>query len=234
MLRKEALKHVGSLSNTSKMPGKSIGIQAKYCKTGSKLAKVEGSVCALCYGKNGWYNMPNVKRAEDLRRELMLNDPKWEDSIVTLIINEKEPYFRWFDNGDLQSVENLEKIVRVCERTPGVKHWLPTKEYGMVNDFLISKDITWKELPSNMVIRPSDYMMGGKPPEFRGKFWRMNGMPTSTATFMDKNGKPEVIHGDLCKAKWNDGECGSCRACWMSEVSNVSYPNQRQKIKQEV
>jgi len=230
MLVKEAKQHVGSFSNTDKMPGMSIGIQAKYCKIGSKLAKVKGSVCEKCYGMNGWYHMLNVKDAEDLRMELMLNDPEWEDAMVTLINRLKEPNFRWFDNGDVQSVENLGQIVRVCERTPGVKHWLPTKEYGMVNDFLIRNDITWRELPDNMVIRMSGYMFNGKPPEFRGKFWRMDGIPTSTATYIDENEKPEVIHGSLCGAKWNDGKCGSCRDCWSREVSNVTYPNQRQKI----
>jgi len=230
MLVKEAMKHIGSPSNTTKMPGKSIGIQAKFCLIGSKLAEVEGSVCSLCYGMNGWYHMPNVKESEDLRMKLMKDDPLWEDAMVTVINRLKDPYFRWFDNGDLQSVENLERIVRVCERTPDVNHWLPTKEYGMVNDLLIRKDITWRELPDNMVVRPSGYMMGEKPPEFRGKFWRMTGILTSTATFMDENKRPEVIHGKLCKAKWNNDECGSCRACWSKEVNNVTYPNQRQKI----
>ena len=36
------------LSNTSKMPGKSISLDANICKTGSKLAKVKGSVCHDC------------------------------------------------------------------------------------------------------------------------------------------------------------------------------------------
>ena len=32
------------LSNTSKMPGKSISLDANICKTGSKLAKVKGTI----------------------------------------------------------------------------------------------------------------------------------------------------------------------------------------------
>ena len=36
---------VGGLSKPSKMPGWSIGLPAKECKTGGKLQKVPGSVC---------------------------------------------------------------------------------------------------------------------------------------------------------------------------------------------
>ncbi len=45
----EARAAVGGLSQTSKMPCKSWGISAKACKTGGKLAKVEGTVCHGCY-----------------------------------------------------------------------------------------------------------------------------------------------------------------------------------------
>ena len=39
----------GSLSKPSKMPGWSIGLPAKECKTGAKLQQVKGSVCFDCY-----------------------------------------------------------------------------------------------------------------------------------------------------------------------------------------
>jgi hypothetical protein len=225
---KDAQTHTHTLSNTHKMPGKSYGIQAKHCKIGAKLAKVKGSVCSLCYGMNGFYNMPVVQNAEDLRMELMENDAGWEDAMVFQIARLIEPFFRWFDNGDLQSVENLARIVRVCERTPEINHWLPTKEWGMVNDFLTDGGA----LPDNLALRPSGYMMNGAPPVFRGKFWRMAGIPTSTATYLDQDDNPEVVHGHMCPAHWQEGRCGDCRACWNGkEVPNVTYANQRQKIR---
>ena len=232
---KEARKHVGSHSNTDKMPGVSYGIQSKDCGIGSKLANIEGSVCEKCYGNWGFYFMPNVKRAEDLRKELMESDPLWEDSMVFLNLRLKplpgddSPYFRWFDNGDLQSTANLERIVRVCERTPGVKYWLPTKEYGIVNEFLSKGGV----IPDNLSIRASGYMFNDPPPAFAktGKFQLMQQIPTSTATYLDENQEPERVHGHLCPAHWQQGQCGDCRACWSKEVPNVTYPNQRQKIK---
>ena len=56
MQTKEALKIIGgSLSKPSKMPGWSIGLPAKECKTGGKLQKVQGSVCYDCYALKGCY-----------------------------------------------------------------------------------------------------------------------------------------------------------------------------------
>ncbi len=82
-----------------------------------------------------------------------------------------------------------------------VKHWLPTKEYGLVNDFLLEGGV----IPENLSLRPSGYKFNGKPPEFKGKFHMMEDLPTSTATYLDENSKPEVVHGHLCPcplAEW--------------------------------
>ena len=226
MLVKEARLHTGSLGQTKKMPGKSLGISALKCKVGMKLVKVKGTVCEECYALDNFYRMTNVKRAHDKRLDLMLNDPLWEDSMVVQIRLLKVPYFRWFDSGDLQSVYNLERICRVCERTPMINHWLPTKEYGFVNEFLSNGG----KIPENLSLRPSGYKFNGKTPEFKGKFTLMSDLPTSTATYLDENEKPEVVHGHLCPAHWQNGECGDCRACWNKEVKNVTYPNQKQKI----
>jgi hypothetical protein len=63
-----------------------------------------------------------------------LDDPLWIDSMVNLIGSDS--YFRWHDSGDIQSLEHLEKIAQVCNATPGTKHWLPTREYGIVKAFV--------------------------------------------------------------------------------------------------
>jgi len=223
---KEAHRHTHSLSNTSKMPGKSYGIQAKFCGIGAKLAKVEGTVCSSCYGMNGFYHMPSTIKAEDIRMDLMLNDPLWEDGMVVKIERLKEPWFRWFDNGDLQSIYNLERIVRVCERTPRINHWLPTKEYGIVNEWLDNGGL----VPTNLAIRPSGYKMNGTPPVFKGKFIKMAELPTSTATRLDEDGEPINPSGSVCPAHWQDGQCRDCRKCWNKEVQNVTYIDQLQKV----
>jgi len=61
---------------------------------------------------------------------------------------------RWFDSDDLQSITHLASIVEVAEQTPGVRHWLPTKERALVARYL--KD--WGPFPSNLVVRISAAM----------------------------------------------------------------------------
>jgi len=53
MKSSEAWNIVGGLSKPSKMPGWSIGLPAKECKTGGKLQAVKGSVCFDCYALKG-------------------------------------------------------------------------------------------------------------------------------------------------------------------------------------
>ena len=65
MQTKKALKIIGgSLSKPSKMPGWSIGLPAKECKTGGKLQKVPGSVCYDCYAMKGCYVFKVVQDAQ--------------------------------------------------------------------------------------------------------------------------------------------------------------------------
>ena len=54
MNTQEALKIVGGLSKPSKMPGWAYGLPAKECKTGSKLAQQDNTVCSGCYGTSHW------------------------------------------------------------------------------------------------------------------------------------------------------------------------------------
>ena len=57
---KQAYEIIGSLGKPSKMPGFAYGTPAELCKTGSKLRKVKGSVCADCYAMKGCYMFSNV------------------------------------------------------------------------------------------------------------------------------------------------------------------------------
>ena len=228
MLIKEAVNHTHALSETSKLPGKSTGISAFDCNIGMKLAKVEGTVCEECYAFRNFYLMPATKIAHDKRLQLMLEDPLWEDAMTVQVRILKMPYFRWFDSGDLQSVYNLERIVRVCERTPSIHHWLPTKEYQLVAEFLLKGG----KIPENLSLRLSGYKFDDPPPKFRYGHV-LSQLQTSTATHLDEDEQPVAVHGHLCPAHWQKGECGDCRACWSKEVPNVTYVDQRQKIKEE-
>ena len=197
---KQAIEITGGISNPSKMPGHSFSIPASRCTTGSKLRKVPGSVCSMCYALKGNYTrFPNVEKALEKRYQL-LDHPQWVDAMVLLISKTGDRYFRWHDAGDIQSVEHLNNIFAVCRLTPQVKHWLPTRETRIV------KEISPDDVPANLVIRMSSHMVDQAPV----KWW-----PHTSTVVSD--------HSQTCPAPNQGNKCQDCRTCWDSSVESVSY-----------
>jgi len=202
-----------SLGN-GKMPGSTFALSATKCKTGSKLAKIKNSTCSRCYAIKleklrpsvhmGW--LANYTKATSL---IAKNPDQWAKACAFQILRafEKtgESFHRWFDSGDLQSVEMLEAIAETARLTPHIKHWLPTRESAIVK--------AWRKnhtRPKNLIIRESATMIGDKPrsAEF-----------TSTV-----HRKGESVSGHACPASQQGNQCGTCRACWNESVKNISYP----------
>lgn len=214
---KAAKEQAGAISDrNSKMPGSTFAISAKRCHVGGKLAEVKGSVCDRCYAlklqrmrpsvDKGWE--ANYRKAVDL---IERNPLSWAKAVAFQIkrsaAKSGESYHRWFDSGDLQSVDMLRAICMAAELTPEVKHWLPTREAKMVKDFLRDGG----KVPENLVIRISSTMIGDAP--------RKGYANTSTV-----HRKGDAVHGHACPASQQGNACGSCRACWDKTVGNVSYP----------
>ncbi len=195
MKTSEALKLVGGLSKPSKMPGWAYGLPAKECKTGSKLVKVAGSTCEGCYALKGCYVFKVVQEAQ-YRRLASIKHELWTGAMALLINSKKSKWFRWHDSGDIQSMEHLYKIFRVCELTPETEHWMPTRE-AWVKDHLASK-------PDNLVIRFSPPMI-----EQRNDTW-----PNSSMV---------VLKDASCPAPKQGGKCLDCRQCWDPDIKVVSY-----------
>jgi len=199
MNKKEAIKITGGLSKPSKMPGFAYNLPATRCKVGSKLAKVKGSVCHGCYALKGRYRFPNVKEALERRYKQAMTNKDWVFGMVYLINTSNKKEFRWHDAGDIQSLEHLQRIFQVCELTPSVKHWLPTRES------VILSNINADDVPDNLIIRLSASKVDGPAP----KSWPW----TSTV----------VMKGKTCPAAEQNNECKDCRACWDKSVKNVAY-----------
>ncbi len=196
MNTKEAWQLVGGLSKPSKMPGWSIGIPAKECKTGKKLRQIKNSVCEGCYALKGCYVFDIVQKAQYKRLEA-INHPDWVQAMATLINSKKPAVFRWHDSGDVQDVQHLEKIFEVCKLTPEKRHWMPTRE-AWIKDHM-------HKAPANLVVRFSSPMIDHGPV----KSWA-NTSPVSTKS-------------RTCPAPDNNNECGDCRACWDPLVKNIEY-----------
>ena len=155
-------------SYTSKMPGLSYSLPAWECKTGSKLRKIKGSVCASCYALKGNYTRYKAIKAAQYVRLKKLKNKTWITAMVTQIKNQK--WFRWHDAGDIQSLEHLEKIFAVCRLTPDTMHWMPTREAQFL------KTIDPATVPKNLIIRMSSHMVDQGPV----KFWPWTSTVTST------------------------------------------------------
>lgn len=216
---RDAVAIAHTLSKPSKMPWYAYSLPADACRLGSLLRKVEGSTCSRCYALKGRYLFPNVKEAMAKRLE-SIRHPLWVEAMtfqIRLRLMEDGPdprdeedgherSFRWHDSGDLQGVDHLEKICQVCDRTSTIRHWLPTREVGIVREFLS----TGRELPANLVVRLSAPKVGKLP-----KSMETEKLPSSTVG----------MAGQFpCRAKERDGRCGPCRACWTPSVRTVDYP----------
>jgi hypothetical protein len=208
-LTRELDAYVGGLSNPSKMPGYGYSLPALECRTGSKLRDVKGSTCSGCYAMKGRYVFPSVQRALYRRLEA-IGRPHWAEAMAELISRRGGDYFRWHDSGDLQSLDHLRAIVRVCELTPTVQHWLPTREYRTVQSFITSGG----EFPPNLNVRMSAHMLGGIVPTFPR-------LPMVTVSTVSIDARPAGSHA--CPAPLQGNSCGDCRACWDRGVSLVDY-----------
>ena len=211
---KAAIEQAGKVSvGNGKMPGSTFALSATTCKTGGKLINLKGSTCSRCYAMKlekmrpsvhqGW--LANYTKATKL---IATNPEQWAQACAFQINRHAvkgEPYHRWFDSGDLQSVEMLDAIARTARLTPHIKHWLPTREAKIVKDWMASN-----VCPDNLIIRISATMIGDKP---RNAIW--------TSTVHRKGETPE---GHACPASKQGNQCGECRACWSDAVKNVSYP----------
>ena len=196
MKTNEAWNLVGGLSKPSKMPGWSIGLPAKECKTGSKLRLVKGSTCHNCYALKNCYVFKVVQDAQ-YRRLAAVKDTRWVQAMAALIQSKKPNVFRWHDSGDVQDLDHLNKIYEVCRLTPETRHWLPTREAWILDHV--------RRAPDNLIIRFSmpmvDQAAAGSWPN------------TSTV----------VTSGATCPAPNQGGKCKECRACWTKSIKNVSY-----------
>lgn len=213
---KSAIEQAGKVSlGNGKMPGSTFAISATMCKTGGKLAEIKGSTCSRCYALKleklrpsvhmGW--LANYTKAT----KLIAADPmQWAKACAFQIerayAKSGQPFHRWFDSGDLQSVEMLDAIVRTCNLTPEINHWLPTREATIVRDYLAAHG----PFPANLIVRVSATMIGDAP---------RNATHTSTV-----HRKGDTVTGHACPASTQGNQCGDCRACWSPAVPNVSYP----------
>ena len=195
------------LSKTSKLDGiMSWSLNALDTCQGS-LAK-DGSLvpaCQGCYATTGNYRFPNVRAPRDFNKQDWQRSDWVNDMVLAL---DSSRYFRWFDSGDMYSVDLAEKIYQVMKLTPWVKHWLPTRMYKFTKyDSVINRMMKLE----NVVVRLSSDSVTGQV---------INGLTTSTIFSDDSQLTSDMVE---CKAYEHEGKCNGCRACYSKDVSIIAY-----------
>ena len=196
------------LSKTSKLDGiMSWSLNALDTCQGSK--NKDGSLvpaCSGCYATTGNYRFPNVKAPREFnKRDWIRTD--WVSDMVKGLDSSR--YFRWFDSGDMYSVDLAEKIYQVMQATPWVSHWMPTR----MAKFPKYKAIIAKmQALDNVMVRfSSDSVTGQYTQGLHG-----------SVIIPDSNHVQDGM--TLCKAYENDGKCSGCRACYSKDVALIAYP----------
>lgn len=190
------------LSKTKKLDGiSSWSTPAGTTCPGAKHAEV----CKGCYAKGGNYRFQNVKEPREHNSQIW----KHEDFIFEFIKElDNHRYFRWFDSGDIVSVSQALKILSICQLTPWVKHWIPTRSYKIPAIKAILEELN--KLPNVVVRYSSDSYNEDTTPE-------------------DTRNKSMVITNEcyntdfLCMATTTKGTCSGCRACWDKSIHCISY-----------
>ena len=194
------------LSKTAKLGTLSWSLQAIETCPGSVGA--DGNLvpaCSGCYATTGCYNFKGTKAVRSDNKQ----DAKragWATDMVAAL--KKQKHFRWFDSGDMYSLELAEKIYHVMKHTPGTKHWLPTR---MAKFPKFAEVIArMQALPNVMVRFSSDAVDGSYTPGVHGSTILPEGMAAPAGV-------------TVCQAPQQDGKCLDCRACYDKQVPVIGY-----------
>jgi hypothetical protein len=137
-------------------------------------------------------------------------------------------FFRWHDSGDLFHADYAKAVFRICERTPRVFHWMPTR-MGPLVSWLAHHGVA---IPRNLTIQVSTHR-GGKnersqldavrqintaQPDARiGLTYVFKG-PASRkvdmASFRNEFGPTASLCPATVAEKSKDRICNGCRRCW--------------------
>lgn len=196
------------LSKTSKLDGiLSWSLEALDTCQGSIDHKTKELVpaCQGCYATTGNYRFKNVKAPRQFNKEDWKRDD-WVNDMVKALDSSR--YFRFFDSGDIYSVELAEKILELCTKANWVKFWIPTRMYKFKKYHKVFAKL--EALP-NVVVRYSSDSVSGETLEAR-----------NSSTIFSDNAQ---LTSDMveCKAYENAGKCNGCRACYDKNVSIVAY-----------
>jgi hypothetical protein len=154
--------------------------------------------------------------------------PGLETILQSRSISGPVAYFRWHDSGDLFHLEYAKAVFQVCEKTPRVFHWMPTRMGPLVSR-LVEQGVS---VPPNLTIQVSAHRGGrneltqldalrrikiAQPDARVGLTYVFNG-PANRKINMPNLRQEFGPTANLCPAtvaeKSEDRVCNGCRRCW--------------------
>jgi hypothetical protein len=197
---------LNKVSKTSKLGTFSWSLQAVETCPGAVGPDGElVAACSGCYATAGCYHFPDTKKVR-ADNKAAWKEADWVDVMVAKL--KKQTHFRWFDSGDMYTLDLAIKIFQVMQRTPSTKHWLPTrmKKFSKFSNIIALME----SLPNTMVRFSSDAVDGTYTKGLHGSTI----LPTATSA--DSN-------TFVCNAPNQGGKCLDCRACYDKSIPVVGY-----------
>jgi hypothetical protein len=199
------------LSTPSKMRGtcRTWSLQAiETCPASKDSAGNLVPACANCYADKGFYNMPSVKepRAEN---KLDWKRADWVSDMVDKI--GPATHFRWFDSGDMYSLQLAEKMLQVMKACKHTKFWLPTRMHKFSK---FAPVIAKMQKLENVAVRKSSDSINGA--TIRGK-------NTSTIITTDSQAPGAYVCPATKPGNTPNCKANSCTACWDKSIAVIAY-----------
>jgi hypothetical protein len=229
---------------------------------------MQDEACEYCYACKGRYptgvaQVDRVLRLEYLQRLIRQDGlATWIDWMVDALIalppdepfppalrgqglpdawnrGDRVQYMRWHDSGDLFHKEYALAIMKVCEATPQVAHWLPTRMGSLISS-LVQRGVT---IPPNLSIMVS-VQLGGVLEQAQVQAVRNVSITQSSARIglsyfvigpasrtVDMRmieyqfGPRAVVCQALTAKEPKFRVCAGCRRCWAAHIdAPIIYP----------
>lgn len=224
---------------------------------------VRDETCQSCYALVGWYRVDQRLQVDRALRLEYLQELIEQDNIVVFInwmvkklnaLRPEEPfpaalsgyalpgqsvYLRWHDSGDLFDPKYALAIFKICEQTPGVAHFLPTRRGALISS-LVQQGA---RIPNNLSIQVSVHRGGileqsqtqsvhevlkTQPSARIGLSYFVTGTASrevDVRQIQDAFGRGATVCPIIVAKNPEERVCAGCRRCWAANIdSPVIYP----------
>ena len=157
----------------------------------------------VCYTKNNYHEVFKA-RINKLKRNLkLIKSDKFVKKLTYEIIRAKTLYFRFFSSGQVENLEQLIKVLRVCAMCKDVKFCI------MCNSDIIYSQLIQSgyKIPKNANLLLSNYEYNKRTPQFMQDYLIKSNIGITQTTI-----KKSLV---TCKAsKKSGGLCETCTDCY--------------------